>query len=103
MLLFFNSFYWTSNAIHTKIQYYTNKQNLLKKKLNDKHQNTIYKIMIQSADQVIISYKVLFWWLPVCILFISNTMGCKKLNKRLFNLALLVPMLIQLFFNSMLS
>jgi hypothetical protein len=30
------------------------------KKLNDNHQNTTYKIMIQSADGDIISYKVLF-------------------------------------------
>ena len=30
------------------------------KKLNDNHQNTAYKIMIQSADGDIISYKVLF-------------------------------------------
>jgi hypothetical protein len=64
MLFLFNTFCQTSNAIYTKIQYYTNKQHLLKKKLNDKHQNTNYKIMIQSADWVIIYYKLLFWWLP---------------------------------------
>ena len=43
------------------------------KKLNDNHQNTTYQIMIQSADWVIISYKVLFWCLSVYILFISPT------------------------------
>jgi len=38
----------------------------------------LYKIMIQSADWVIISYKVLFWWLSVCILFISPTKWVAK-------------------------
>jgi len=36
--------------------------------------------MIQSADCVIISYKVLFWWMSVCILFISPTQWNSKVK-----------------------